>query len=113
MTPFETALNIVSDNIKKYRETPANDGNTLTEILQQVTSTLYYLEKERAKYHDKYQNRINELVLAGNSVSRAENLAHVDVPEMYLLRRVMDAAYQCCDAMRSHLSWIKSGLINV
>jgi len=51
-------------------------------------------------------------VLNGDSVSRAENTAHVQVPEMYLLRRVMDSAYTCCDAIRTQISWIKSGLTN-
>lgn len=112
MTAFDSALDNVSENIKKYRTTRPNDGDGLTQILQQVTATLFYLEKERAKFHEKYQDRINTLVLAGNSVSRAENMAHVDVPEMYMLRRIMDSAYTCCDAIRTQISWIKSGLVN-
>lgn len=112
MTALETALNHVSDYIKKYRETSPDDGESLTAILQQITATLFYLEKERAKYHDTFQNTINKLVLNGESVSRAENTAHVQVPEMYLLRRVMDSAYTCCDAIRTQISWIKSGLTN-
>jgi len=112
MTDLERALNHITDYIKKYRETEPNDGESLTAILQQITATLFYLEKERAKYHSTFQNTINKLVLNGDSVSRAENTAHVQVPEMYLLRRVMDSAYTCCDAIRTQISWIKSGLIN-
>ena len=29
------------------------------------------------------------------------------VPELYMLRRVMNAAYRCSDAMRSNISYIK------
>lgn len=112
MNQLEKALDIISENIKKYRKLTPNDGDGLTEILQQVTATLFYLEKERAKFHDAYQSRVNQLVLAGNSVSRSENMAHVEVPEMYMLRRVMDSAYTTCDAIRTQISWIKSGLIN-
>ena len=112
MTQFESALKHVSDYIKKYRATAPNDGESLTAILQQITATLYYLETERAKYHKTFQETISELVLKGESVSRAENTAHVKVPEMYLLRRVMDSAYTCCDAIRTQISWIKSGIVN-
>jgi len=112
MTDLEKALNHITDYIKKYRETEPNDGESLTAILQQITATLFYLEKERAKYHSTFQNTINKLVLAGDSVKSAENKANVQVPEMYLLRRVMDSAYTCCDAIRTQISWIKSGLVN-
>ena len=112
MTDLERALNHITDYIKKYRETEPNDGESLTAILKQITATLFYLEKERAKYHSTFQNTINKLVLNGDSVSRAENTAHVQVPEMYLLRRVMDSAYTCTDAIRTQISWIKSGLVN-
>ena len=109
---FERALNHVSNYIKLYRETDLLDGNTLTMCLQQISATLFYLEKERAMYHDKFQKRINELILDGKTVSRAENSAHAEIPEMYLLRRVMDSAYTTCDAIRTNISWLKSGLTN-
>jgi cysteinyl-tRNA synthetase len=107
MTNLQKALDHITDYIKKYRDTDPNDGESLTAILQQITATLFYLEKERASYHNTFQTTINQLVLGGDSVSRAENTAHVQVPEMYLLRRVMDSAYTCCDAIRSQLSWLK------
>ena len=109
---FKKALDHLTKQIEQYRVTASNDGNTLTELLQQITSTLFYLEKERASYHDQFQKTVHRLVLAGSPVSRAENDAHVSVPEMYLLRKVMDSAYSVCDAIRTQISWIKSGLIN-
>ena len=112
MSDLEKALNHVSDYVVKYRNAKPDDGDGLTAILQQITATLFYLEKERARYHKTYQETISKLVLSGESVSRAENTAHVQVPEMYMLRRVMDSAYTCCDAIRTQISWIKSGLIN-
>lgn len=113
MTALEQAVNHLSEQIIKYRNTPPDDGNTLVAINQQISSTLFYLEKERAKYHQTFQETINALVINGESVSRAENTANVKVPEMYMLRRIMDSAYNVCDAIRSQSSWIKSGLTNV
>ena len=113
MTELEKAINHVSEQIKKFRNTKPDDGNTLVEINQQISASLFYLEKERANYHKVFQDCINQLVLSGDSVARAENKAHVEVPEMYLLRRIMDSAYKVCNAIRTHVSWIKSGITNV
>lgn len=110
---FEKALNHLSDQIKLYRETDTEDGNTLVEILKQITATLFYLEKERAQYHNQYQSIISLMVAEGSTVSRAENQANVSVPELYLLRRVMDSAYEVVGAIRTNISWIKVGLTNV
>jgi hypothetical protein len=110
MTDLEKALDHIAQNIKSYRELKPDDGNGMVECLQQITPTLYYLEGERAKAHEKYQGIIQRLILDGNSVSRAENEAHVQVPEMYMLRKLIDSAYTTTEAIRSHLSWIKQGL---
>lgn len=108
MSDFEKALEHISEQVKKYRAIGVNDGEALVSILQQITTTLFYLEKERAVYHTKFQEVINLLVLEGNSVARAENQAHIRVPEMYLLRHVMTSAYEVVGALRTQISWLKS-----
>lgn len=102
------AIDHISSEIKKYRELKTLDGDTLCDILKEVTGTLFYLEKERAEYHDKWQSLVQELVVKGQSVSRAENEAHVQVPEMYMLRRIMDSAYEVVGAIRTNISWLKT-----
>jgi hypothetical protein len=109
---LKSAVDTLSEEIKRYRNTDPNDGNTLVECLQQITPILYYLETERANFHKKFQSIIHEEVLKGQSVARAENLAHVEVPEMYLLRRIMDSAEGVRDSIRTQISWIKTGLNN-
>jgi len=105
---MEKALEHITEQIQRYRATPVTDGDALIEILQQLTATLFYLEKERAKYHDKFQCRIGELILDGNSVARSENIAHKEIPEMYMLRHIMVSAYKVVEAIRSQLSWLKT-----
>ncbi len=105
---FEKALNLISEQIKIYREADTMDGETMNKALQQISATLFYLEKERAKYHEQWQSIVYKLVKNEQvAVNRAENEANVLVPEMYLLRRTMDAAYSCCDAIRTNISWLK------
>lgn len=108
MSDLEKALDHLTIQIKKYRETDVMDGESLVNILQQITATLFYLEKERSDIHDKFQNKINLLVLNGSTVARAENEAHKDYPEMYLLRHTMMSAYEVVGAIRTNISWLKS-----
>ena len=108
MNDLQKALDHIIEQVKKYRQASTNDGDTLVSILQQLTATLFYLEQERAKYHTRFQETINLLILEGNSVARAENQAHVQIPEMYMLRHVMSSAYEVVGALRSQISWLKS-----
>ena len=107
MTDLEKALDHITKEIQKYRQCDIMDGETLVNILQQITATLFYLEKERSQYHSQFQATINRLVLEGNSVARAENEAHTKVPEMYLLRHIMSSAYEIVGAIRTNISWLK------
>lgn len=108
MDDLQKALDHIINQVKKYRATGVDDGEALVGILQQLTATLFYLEKERAEYHTKFQEVINLLILEGNSVSRSENQAHIQVPEMYMLRHVMSSAYEVVGALRTQISWLKT-----
>lgn len=112
MSDFNKALDHITKEIKRYRELKELDGNILTELIQQITATLFYLEKERANYHAAWQSIVHKLILEGKSVSRAENEAHVQVPEMYMLRRIMDSAYEVVGAIRTNISFLKSQINN-
>lgn len=108
MTNLEKAMNQLTDEVKKYRQCDYMDGETLISILQQITGILFYLEKERSEYHDKFQTIIQGFIIDGATVSRAENQAHKLVPEMYMLRHIMSSAYEVVGAIRTTISWLKS-----
>jgi hypothetical protein len=108
MDNLQKALDHLIVNVKQYRNTATMDGEALVEILQQLTATLFYLEGERSKYHDDFQKIINTLVIEGKSVARSENEAHVQIPEMYMLRHIMSSAYEVVGAIRTQISWLKS-----
>jgi hypothetical protein len=107
-TDLQKQLDYLTGQIKLYKEIDIMDGEGLVNVLQQITTTLFFLENERSIYHARFQSTINELVLGGSSVSRAENMANVQIPEMYMMRRIMDSAYRCVDALRSQISWAKT-----
>jgi hypothetical protein len=77
-------------------------------LLQKITGLLYYLETERSKTHDLYENAVFKLVKGGSTVARAINEANVLYPEMYQLRRIMDGGYRIVDAIRTNISYLKS-----
>ena len=108
MNDLQKALDHIINQVKLYRKADIMDGETLISILQQITATLHYLETERAKYHNNFQVVINSLILEGKSVARAENEAHIQVPELYQLRHIMASSYELVGAIRSQISWIKS-----
>lgn len=94
--------------VNEYYKLNLNDGDRLNYLLQKITGLLYYLETVRSTKHDEFQSAIYVKVKDKMTVARAENESHVEHPEMYLLRRVMDAGYRIVDAIRTNISYLKS-----
>lgn len=109
---LKSALDHLSKTIKEYRNTDTSDVETMLKQLQQITGIIAYLSNEKASYHNKFQVKINQLILQGNPVSRAENEAHTEYPEIYLLRNIINSANQVVDAIRSIVSYYKTEKFN-
>ena len=109
MTNFEQTLENLTSYIQAYDDVSLNDGESLNFLLQKINTTLFYLENERSVFKKKYEQRIYELTTDKKmTVSRAVNFAEVEVPELYMLRRIMDSGYRCSDAIRTNISFLKS-----
>jgi hypothetical protein len=106
---MDTSLRAVTDSISSYLENKDVDGDTLCGLLQTVSAHMYFLEVFRAGYHQKWNGIVHAFP---GAVSRAEIEAHEQVPELYMLRRIMGAANKAMDAMRSQLSAMKHELTN-
>lgn len=113
MTTFEIALNNLAKNIKKARETEKDDGDTLVKCLMEISCTMYYLANERANFHKQFYTVVNNYILSGKSATAAKELAEFEVPQLYMLRQIMDNGQNVIDAIRTNISWIKTGLTNV
>jgi|TARA_R100001163_G_C5063834_1_gene201233 lipopolysaccharide export LptBFGC system permease protein LptF len=107
-------LNKIAEIIEDYNNTTISDGVKLNEQLKNLTSYLYYIEGIKSKYHQDYEeivyNKVNNEKL---SVARAVNIANVEVPEVYKLRKLTSAGYRVCDAIRSNISFLKLDYNNV
>lgn len=108
MSDEEKALVHLDDHIREYRSMHPMNGERLNYLLQQISGTLYYLEEIRSVVHDNYQQKMEDLINDGNSVSRSKVKADIEFPLMYRLRRKMDGAYDVIGAMRSNISWLKA-----
>lgn len=105
---FQKQITDLNKFVNEYYSCNLQDGNKLSFLIQKITGLLFYLETERSKTHDLYENAVFKLVKSGSTVSRAVNEANVLYPEMYQLRRVMDSGYKICDAIRTNISYLKS-----
>jgi len=105
---MEKALRTIADIIEEFRETKNPTGEQLTGWLKNLSAWLFYLEDHRAGYHERFEVILHTHTKDGMSVSKAKNIAEVEVTELYMLRRIMDSAYRVCDAQRSLISYIKS-----
>jgi len=107
MKTHEDVIAKMNNLINLYHKMDGLDGHQLSLLLKDFVSALYYLETVRSDVHNKFQTRVKELIDEGMSVSRAENNAHVEHPDMYRLRRIMDAGYEVVGAIRTNISLLK------
>ena len=109
MKNFEKTLEDLTSYIMAYDDTSLDDGENLNYLLKKITTTLTYLETERANFKKQYEKRVYELTTDKKmTVSRAVNFAEVEVPELYMLRRIMDSSYRVTDAIRTNISFLKN-----
>jgi hypothetical protein len=97
----------LNKHVKQYHQMKVMDGVVLNTLLQKISGYLYYLETVRASTHNQYEAFVSQKISEGNSVARAVNLANVEYPEMYMLRRRMEGGYKVLSAITSNLSWVK------
>lgn len=109
MKNFEKALENLTSFIQAYDDSSLNDGENLNYLLQKITTTLFYLDVEREKYKREYDKIIHNLTTDKKlSVARAVNFADVEVPEVYLLRKITESGYRISDAIRTNISFLKN-----
>jgi len=98
-------LNKLSEIINGYYKTRNPEGKWLNESIKNVSAILFYLTTERINAHKKY----NAIMFDRGqiSVSAQTVIADKKVPELYQLRHIIKAGYECLNAMRSNLVSIR------
>lgn len=111
MNDATTSIEEIGKAIAEYRDAKEIQGEQIVNWLQRITGHLYFISEQRADAQKRYQTIIFEKMRSKvddvkMTVSRAENIAEIQVPELYLYRQICDAGERVCDAMRSQLSLI-------
>lgn len=107
MQDLEKSLLKLNGYINEYHTMKTLDGHRLSELLQKISSLLYYLETVRSDVNNEFESEIGRLIDEGHSVARATNLANTKYPQMYKLRCIMRGAYGVVEAIRSNISYLK------
>lgn len=95
--------------IQEYQESELIHLEKLNQILKELTANLFYLASERSTAHDKFQKRVHFYTKEKNlSVNKAENEAHVEVPELYQLRYIMKYADNVVMSIQQNISTMKN-----
>ena len=104
-------LERLNEIVKEYYTCTDPHGEQLTTWMKDISSILFYLTTEQVKAHEKWNglmyNREGESV-AGQTIKCDEQ-----VPELYMLRKIIHAGYKELDVMRSSLSYLKSEKVNL
>lgn len=101
---MEKHLENITNLIDRYNTLSISSAPELSHILRQLTCELFYLEKFRSEYQELHNGIMHDFK---GSVAASLILANEKYPELYMLRRIMNAAYRVVDALRSNISVIK------
>lgn len=107
MKDMQKTIDNITDVIENYNSSNNHHPEGLLTMSRNLASNLFFLEKFRAEKHKYFEATVYSLVGQGNKVNAATNEANVKIPELYMLRRIMTAAYKTLDIMRSELSYLK------
>lgn len=98
-------LNKLAATISAYHKERNPTGDQLNKAVKNVSAILFYLTTERINAHKKY----NSIMFNRKDISVAAQtvIANEEVPELYELRYILKAGYECLSAMRSNLVSIR------
>ena len=101
---MEAILQKITNLIETYESGVWVSAENLRVMLRELTANNYYLTKHNIEYFQKY-NAIQ--YKHKGSVSSGKVLAEEQVPELRMIRKIMEATDNVIWSMRSELSIIK------
>ena len=102
---MEEILNKITDIIETYESGTWVSADNLRVMLRELTANNYYLTKYNIEYFQKY-NAIQ--YKHKGSVSSGKILAEEQIPELRIIRKIMEATENVMWSMKSELSIIKN-----
>ena len=107
MKDFNECLEITNNVANWWIDTKQPDPHTTLEAHRRLTGALFFLESIRSECKKKFDAARFNAIESNQSVSAAQATAEKEVPELYMLRRMMDAGYEMSGSMRTYISFMK------
>jgi len=102
---MEDILETITKIINHYEGGEWSSSDNLRIMLRKLSSNYYYLTKYNIEFHEQH-NAVQ--YKHKGSVSGGLILANEQIPELRMLRKIMDSTQHVIWSMRSELSIIKS-----
>jgi hypothetical protein len=109
---MQEILDIITKIITDYNASNNHNPDGLVDMGRNLSSNLFFLEKHRAEKQKAFEACIYSLRQQGERVNAATNEANVKHPELYMLRRFMEAAEKVHIQISVELSWIKAEMMS-
>ena len=108
---MQELLDNITQIVEDYRSSNNHNPEGLLNMGRSLSGYLFLLEKHRAKKHKAFEACIYALRQQGEKVNAATNEANVKHPELYMLRRFMEAAEKVNIQMSIELKWMHAELL--
>ena len=102
---MDKQLDKLNEIVKAYYTTTDPHGDQLTTWMKDMSAILFYLTTEQIKSHEEWTAKMYDRGDA--SVASQTIKCDQEVPELYMLRKIIHAGYKNLDVMRSTLSYLK------
>jgi len=108
---MQKLLDNITKIIEDYRSSNNHNPDGLLDMGRNLSAYLFSLEKYRAEKHKAFEACIYALRMQNMKVNAATNEANVKHPEMYMLRRFMEAAEKVHIQINVELKWLNSEMM--
>lgn len=99
---LEEILNKINSAVEKYHHLELKMVSDQSEILRDLTTSLFFLESHRVEAYEKWHEAYNLSSEKTNAGKQRD--ADFQVQELYMIRRIMTGAYKVVDSIRSTIS---------
>ena len=109
---MQELLDSIRKIIEDYNSSSDHVPQGLLDMNRNLTTSLFLLEKHRAEKQKAFEATIYALKMQGAKINSATNDANVKHPELYQLRRFMEAAERVAIQMNVELKWMHAELLS-
>jgi hypothetical protein len=109
---MNSVVQTITQVIEDFNETTDHHPEGLLTMGNTLASNMFFLEKYRATAHTAYEATIYSLRQQNEKANAATNTANVKHPELYMLRRLIEASERVHIQISVQLKWLHAELLS-